>query len=152
MADFPGPSTDKDPTIRHRFNELPLHRALGIQLVESRPGFARIVIHTSPTTMGGVQGSVHGGVTAAMIDIACLAALSPMRQPGDIYNGTADLNITYLRPCLGAQLFAEATVIRKGRSLAVTEVSILDAEGRLCAKGRTIYALAREPGYQAGAR
>ena len=36
---------------------------------------------------------------------------------------------------------AEATVIRKGKTMAVTEVSILDEQGRLCAKGRTIYAI-----------
>ncbi len=139
-------STTPPPTIRRSFNEFPLHRLLGIELVESRPGFARIVINTNATTMGGVQGSVHGGITAAMIDIATLEALSLMRQPGDIYNGTADLNITYMRPCLGKRIYAEATVLRKGKSMAVSEVEILDESGRLCAKGRTIYALAREAG------
>ena len=78
-----------------------------------------------------------------MIDIATLAALSATRQPGDVFNGTADLNITYMRPALGANIYAEATVLRKGRSLSVTEVEILDDQGRLCAKGRTLYALKR---------
>lgn len=55
--------------------------------------------------------------------------------------GTADLNITYLRPALGDRVYAEATVLRRGRTMAVTEVSILDEAGRLCAKGRTIYAM-----------
>lgn len=130
-------------SIKREFDGFPLHKTLGIELVESRAGFARIVLHASTVTLGGVGGSVHGGLTAAMIDIATLAALSATRQPGDVFNGTADLNITYMRPALGANIYAEATVLRKGRSLSVTEVEILDDQGRLCAKGRTLYALKR---------
>lgn len=136
--------TDLTPTFaqdKRDFDSFPLHQALGLTLVEARPGFARIVLQTSRTTLGGIGGSVHGGITAAMIDMATLEALVPMRQDSDQFNGTADLNITYMRPALGAKIFAEATVIRKGRTMAVTEVSIIDEQGRLCAKGRTIYAI-----------
>jgi uncharacterized protein (TIGR00369 family) len=86
---------------------------------------------------------VHGGLLAAMVDIAMLEALFGMfdEDSGSRPNGTADLNITYLRPALGAKIYAEATVLRKGRSMAVSEVEILDEQGRLCAKGRTIYAI-----------
>ena len=133
-------------SVKREFDGFALHKALGIELVECRPGFARIVLHASTVTLGGVGGSVHGGLTAAMIDIATLAALSATRQPGEVFNGTADLNITYMRPALGANIYAEATVLRKGRSLSVTEVEILDDQGRLCAKGRTIYALKRADG------
>lgn len=136
--------TDLSPTFaqdKREFDSFPLHKALGLTLEEARPGFARIVLQTSKTTLGGIGGSVHGGITAAMIDMATLEALVPMRQPTDQFNGTADLNITYMRPALGAKIYAEATVIRKGKTMAVTEVSILDEQGRLCAKGRTIYAI-----------
>ena len=50
------------------------------------------------------------------------------------------LGITYLRQAQGKEIFAEARVIKRGRQLAVIEVEICDAEGRLCAKGRTLYA------------
>jgi len=123
------------------FNAVPLHRALGVTLEESRPGFARVAIATGPVTMGGVGGSVHGGVLAALVDIAMLAALGPTFTPDEQPAGTADLNITYLRPALTPKVFAEATVIKKGRSLAVTEVSIVDDNGTLCARGRTIYSI-----------
>ncbi|MCK9517963.1 MAG: PaaI family thioesterase [Dehalococcoidia bacterium] len=122
------------------FDEFPLHRTLGLKLEEARTGFARIRLDTSPLTLGGVGGSVHGGVLAAMVDIVMLRALFATIEPGDQPAGTADLDITYLRPALGKRIYAEATVLRKGRQLAVTEVSILDDSGKLCAKGRTIYA------------
>jgi acyl-coenzyme A thioesterase PaaI-like protein len=40
----------------------------------------------------------------------------------------------------GSGIFAEARVIKRGRQLAMIEVEITDAGGRLCAKGRTLYA------------
>ena len=63
-----------------------------------------------------------------------------MQRPGQEPAGTADLNITYLRPALGARIYAEGTVVKRGRQLAMIEVSILDEQDRLCAKGRTLYA------------
>ncbi|HEY5476957.1 MAG TPA: PaaI family thioesterase [Tepidiformaceae bacterium] len=135
------------PEARRGFNDYPLHRALGITLEEVRPGFARIAMKTSGLTLGGIGGSVHGGLLATMVDIVMLEALSATRQPGDQFAGTAELSISYLRPALGDRVFAEATVIKKGRSLAVAEVSIIDEQGRLCARGRTTYALrAANPG------
>lgn len=129
------------PNWRREFDDFPLHRALGITIDEVRPGFARVVLRTSALTLGGVGGSVHGGLLALLVDIAMLEALIPMFGPDERPAGTADLNITYLRPATGARITAEAAVLRKGRSLAVTEVSILNDEGQLCAKGRTIYSV-----------
>ena len=131
----------QDPgAVRRDFDQLPLHKLLGMTLGEVRPGFARVVLRTSTLTMGGVGGSVHGGLLAFLVDAATLEALFPMFSPDDRPAGTADLNITYLRPALGPQIVAEATVLRKGRQLAVAEVEI-SADGKLCAKGRAIYAL-----------
>jgi uncharacterized protein (TIGR00369 family) len=126
---------------QERFNALPLYKQLGLTLDEARPGFARVSMATSQLTLGGIGGSVHGGLLAALVDIAMLEAMFPSFLASDQPAGTADLNITYLRPALGAKVVAEATVLRKGKTLAVTEVAILDGEGNLCAKGRTIYVI-----------
>lgn len=132
--------------LKARFNAQALHRALGLELDDARNGFARIVLTTTEATLSGVGGSVHGGVLAAMVDIAMLQALIVSLEPNDIPNGTVDLDITYLRQAKGERITAEATFLRKGRTLAVAEVEILDPEGRLCAKGRTIYALKQRGG------
>ena len=139
MSQAPGTENGRD------FDQFLLHKTLGLTLEERRAGFARICLHTSALTLGGVGASVHGGLLAAMVDIAMLEALFPMFERSEQPSGTADLNITYLRPALGERIYAEATVLRKGRQLAVTEIVILDGEGRLCAKGRTIYALRPTP-------
>ena len=87
----------------------------------------------------GVDGA-FGGVLASMVDIAMLVAVFAELRPGEQPAGTAELGITYLRQAQGDEIFAEARVIKRGRQLAVIEVDIQDAEGRLCAKGRTLYA------------
>ncbi len=122
------------------FASHPLHRALGVRLEERREDFARISITPSAVTQGGVAGGLHGGILAALVDIAMLAALSTVQRPGQEPAGTADLNITYLRPAIGPRIFAEGTVVKRGRQLAMIEVSIIDEQDRLCAKGRTLYA------------
>lgn len=133
------------PKDKREFDEFPLHKVLGLTLEDLRAGYARICLSTSVVTLGGVGGSVHGGLLAAMVDIAMLEALVPLLRGGEKTAGTVDLNITYLRPALGTAVYAEATVLRKGRTTVVTEVSITGEGGKLCAKGRTIYALRQEP-------
>ena len=123
------------------FDRTMLHETLGITLEELRPGYARIRLKLAQVNIGGVGNSVHGGVLAAMVDIAMLRALVPLLRKTERAAGTVDLNITYLRPAVGDYIDAIAEVLRKGRTTAVTEVSIVDRAGRLCAKGRTIYAL-----------
>jgi len=128
-------------TALHNFNQVPLHRSMGLELEELRAGFARVAMQTSDFTQGGVGGSVHGGLLAALVDIAMLQAVATMFHNEEEPAGTADLSITYLRPAVGEKVFAEASVLRKGRQLAAIEVDILDFQGELCARGRTLYAL-----------
>ncbi len=137
MSDRPG-GADIEAFAR-QFAAHPLHKALGVRLEERHEDFARISITPSAVTQGGVAGGLHGGILAALVDIVMLAALSTVQRPGQEPAGTADLNITYLRPAIGPRIFAEGTVVKRGRQLAMIEVSILDGEDRLCAKGRTLY-------------
>ena len=123
-----------------QFDSMPFHQYLGLKLVEARPGFGKVALHRTATTPTGIGGSVHGGVLAAVVDIVMLVAvmsdLGENKQPA----GTADLGITYLRQAQGEVIYATANVIKSGRQLASIEVDITDAEGTLCAKGRTLYA------------
>ena len=127
-------------TFRRDFDGQPLQRLLGITLVERRRGFGRICLTRTSDTPRGIGGSVHGGVLAAMVDAAMLVAVFSDPRPDQQAAGTADLGITYLRPAHGLRVFADATVVKHGRQLAVIEVVITDDEGDLCAKGRVLYA------------
>ncbi|MBD3649406.1 MAG: PaaI family thioesterase [Pseudomonadales bacterium] len=125
---------------KREFDNQPLHKMLGISLLDRSPGYGKIRLTKDAGTPGGIGGSVHGGILAAMVDIAMLVAMFAEMREGEIPAGTADLNITYLRQAHGDEIIAEARVVKRGRQLSMVEVDITDSEGRLCARGRTLYA------------
>lgn len=133
-------ASDDFEAFRAHFDQEPFHRMLGITVLERRPGFGRICLTRTPETPTGIGGSVHGGVLASMVDIAMLVAVFADLGPDDQPAGTAELGISYLRQAQGKQILADATVIKRGRQLAMIEVEISGEDGRLCAKGRTLYA------------
>jgi uncharacterized protein (TIGR00369 family) len=84
-------------------------------------------------------GQYHGGAIAALIDTAgdfALAILLGGPVP------TIDLRIDYLRPAIGGELRAVATVRRAGRNVGVVDVDVTDPSGRLVAIGRGCYSMA----------
>ena len=117
----------------------PFHSLLGVQIIERGNGVARIKLPVTPRVQGGVAGSVHGGVISALVDIAALHAIRSTVRPGEAMAGTAELNVSYLRPAMSDSVFATARVLKKGRMLAVADVDITDAGNRLLAKGRVAY-------------
>jgi uncharacterized protein (TIGR00369 family) len=83
---------------------------------------------------------VHGGVLALIADAAALAAISTLIENTERAAGTAELNISYLRPAMGS-VVGEGRVLRKGRTLVVADVDLTDDQGKLLAKGRVSYAI-----------
>ncbi len=128
---------------RARWREQPFHRYLDVDLEEQSEGYSRIRMRTSERTLGGVGGSVHGGILATLVDIACINAVASTVKSDETMAGTAELNISYLRPALSAFVVAEGRVLKKGRSLVSVDVDCSDGEGRLFAKGRVLYAIRR---------
>ncbi len=122
------------------FDSMPYHKSMGITVLEQRPGFGKIVLRKDANTPGGIGGSVHGGILAAMVDIVMLVAIFAEMREGEQPAGTAELSITYLRQAHGENIYASANVIKRGRQLSLVEIDITDDEERLCARGRTLYA------------
>lgn len=78
-------------------------------------------------------GQYHGGVIAALIDVAGDFAIA-MSLGGGV--PTANFRIDYLRPAYDTALTATARVRRAGRTLAVVDIDVTDDSGRLLAVGR----------------
>ncbi len=123
------------------FADAPFHKYLGITIEEYRPDFARLRLKINEDTPTGIGGSVNGGVIATLIDIAVIPAVFAGIREGTMPAGTADLQVTYLRQSHGKWIDAEATVIKRGRQLCTIEVSVINDEGVLSARGRVLYAL-----------
>ena len=119
----------------------PYHALIGVELVERGEGAARIRLPVTEKVRGGVAGSVHGGVISSLVDIACIQAIATTVKRGEQMAGTAELNVSYLRPALGTAIFARAHLLKKGRTLAVVDVEITNEDDKLLAKGRVTYAL-----------
>jgi uncharacterized protein (TIGR00369 family) len=79
---------------------------------------------------------VHGGVVAALIDIAGHAAIASRLRHGA---ATIDLRVDYLRLATGAELRAVATVVKFGRTIGVVDVRIDDNRDKTVAIGRAAY-------------
>ena len=70
------------------------------------------------------SGTVHGGVTATVIDAASGFALrSTLDDPAAARLTTTDLNVRYLRPARG-DLRVTAEVVRAGGSIGVTRCEV----------------------------
>lgn len=82
------------------------------------------------------RGYTHGGVLAALIDLAADWAL--VKQTGRGVP-TIDLRVDYHRPAMRGDLVARGTVIRNGSQFATAEAQIFDQDGKLLASGRGTY-------------
>ena len=123
------------------FDSNPFHRYLGLTVAEQRKDYGRLRLQRTESTPTGIGGSVNGGVIATMIDMATIVAVFSDLAETAIPAGTADLAVTYLRQAHGAWVDAEAVVIKRGRQLCSVEVSVINDEDVLCARGRVLYAM-----------
>jgi len=79
---------------------------------------------------------VHGGAIASLIDIAGTFAIIAAVGHDVI---TVDLRVDYLRPVKSGDLVATARPVRVGRSLAVADVEVTGADGKIAAVGRGLF-------------
>jgi len=82
------------------------------------------------------RGYTHGGVLAALIDLAADWAM--VKQTGRGVP-TIDLRVDYHRAALRGDLVARGKVIRSGSQFATAEAQVFDADGKLLASGRGTY-------------
>ena len=113
----------------------------GARLIEIERGRTVFEMAITADTAGGANGGVHGGILASLADIGVVAAVLSTCRQGEQMRGTAELNISYLRPAVGRRIRVESLVIKKGRSLAVGDVELSNDRGALIAKARVTYAI-----------
>lgn len=128
----------------------PFHQWLGVTAVDAGPGRAVLEIPPKPDFVGNpFIPAVHGGITAALIDLAGGAALFVELQ---FPTPTIDMRVDYLRPAIaGKALRAEARVKRLGSTVAFVDVDVVQPTegetfrsgdaGKLVATGRCAYSV-----------
>ncbi len=125
----------------------PYLRSLGMMVLEAEVGRAKLSLpmagHLETFRVNGVM---HGGAVASLIDAAAGMALRTLKRPEEPpWRGTAtsDLNVSYLDAAM-SDLTAEARLLRGGRSLAFFQVDVRDASEKLVAVGRVTMFIRRE--------
>jgi uncharacterized protein (TIGR00369 family) len=125
--------------LRAEMERPPYHAVLRPQPVSADPQAGTVTIRLpyreefrrAPDAPG-----YHGGVIAALIDIAGHAAVAV--TVGRMVP-TIDLRIDFLRAPAGGDLMARGKLLRAGRSIARADVEILDDTNNVVAVGRGTY-------------
>ena len=114
---------------------------MGIEVVDVKDGWARLRVAIRDDLRNAPGAPVHGGVYAALVDASVGCALSTLHaeSAGGVGQTTVDLNVSYLGAARGDEIFAEATIVKRGRSLAFGEARVTDAAGTVLALGRATY-------------
>lgn len=81
-------------------------------------------------------GGVHGGWTATIMDSALACAVHTLLDRGEGYT-TAEFKVNLIRPITPdtGLVTCEGTVVHRGRTTAVSEARLTDANGKLLAFG-----------------
>ena len=103
----------------------------GMQIEDGAPGYARIRLVLTAAHLNAM-GFLMGGVVLTMADFSC--AVSSHFGPGAGQWVSADAQVSFLNPCQGKELVAEAVRIKGGKKLSWYEVAIRDELDTLVAK------------------
>jgi len=119
---------------------LPLNtmaQTLGYDVVEAERG--RVVITADPTDAYlNPWGTVHGGLTAAILDSCMGLAIQSTLEKG-VASTTLEFKISLVRAITleTGQIRAEGKVLNCGRRIGTAEGRVTDTNGRLLAHGTT---------------
>lgn len=119
---------------------LPLNtfaQTLGYDIVEAESGRVAITLHPTSAHLNP-WGTVHGGLTATILDSCMGLAIQSMLEQG-IGSTTLEFKISLVRAITleTGEIRADGTVLNCGRRVGTAEGRVTDAKGRLLAHGTT---------------
>ena len=144
MNDAPNRSmmSDRLEMMQARMLDKGFGKVLGPKLVELDEGFCRMALPWREDLSRG-DARVHGGVIAALIDKAgTTAAWAYTDIPEGTKGATVAMNVNFLEGAV-SDMMAEARTVRRGGSIVVVDVDVLNDQGGKVAKGLVTYKLSR---------
>lgn len=115
--------------VRDFLPKIPFNRLLGVKLTRvHRDGVTiKCALRHELTNSAGVA---HGGVAAAMADVAVGMAIN-RHFGGTRKITTVEMKISYFRPASKGQIFARSRLLRLGSTLGIGRVDLWDAKRSL---------------------
>ena len=123
--------------IREKFEINHFPQLLGIELDSIEPGRVRLSVEVRKELLQ-LQGVMHGGAIASLIDTAVAFAIVSTSEPQDSFT-TVEMKVNYLTAIREGRVTADARLIRDGRRIIVADCDVHDSKGRLAAKGLLTY-------------
>jgi uncharacterized protein (TIGR00369 family) len=109
--------------------KVPFNALLGIRLERLHRDGATVGCTLRDDLRNGT-GVAHGGVAAALADVAVAVAIL-RRVKGKRPITTVELKVNYLEPVMKGRIFARSRLLRVGSTLAVGSVELTDSKARL---------------------
>lgn len=116
-----------------------MHETLGIRALEVNADRVVLEMDVGPQ-VHQPMGLLHGGASAVMAESAASIGGFVNCSPDEYVVGV-DLNITHLRPMRTGVLRATAEPVRKGRTLHVWSIDLVDQDGKKIAVARCTLAV-----------
>ncbi len=121
-----------------RVNTSPYYNLLGFYAEELSEGYCRMRMPAAEK-LKQFQGHVHGGAIFSIADAAVAVALLGMCEPGEKVM-TVEAKLNHLAPVEDDEIYAEAKIIQKGKSVALGDVEVRRSrDNRIVAKGLVTY-------------
>jgi len=124
---------------------VPFNRYLGLRVARLGAGFCRLEVPFRPELVGDpFRPAIHGGVLSALIDTCGGTAVWSQVEAGDRVS-TVDLRVDYLRPGPLKDLACEASVVRIGNRVGVSDMRVfaIDDPDEIIATGKGVYSVKR---------
>ena len=122
--------------LRAREKSEPIASFLKMRLLELTPGYAKVAMKLGPEHLN-FNGLVFGGIIMAVADQTFAYAVNSISYP----SVASHFNIHFIAGAeAGDELTAECRVVKSGRRVAISEMTVTNQEGKLIAKatGTTI--------------
>jgi len=110
----------------------PVAQLIGFSLTTVGRGRARIEFDAGPQH-ANPRGTLHGGILCDIADAAMGLAYSTTLGESESFT-TLELKINFLKPVWNAKLTAEGKVVKRGRTIGLTECDVTDQKGSLVAR------------------
>ena len=130
-------------------NRCPYFSLLSMEIKELRWGSCLVEVKLGEKHLQPF-GKVHGGAIASVVDAAAFWAVFPQVEKG-LGLTTIEMKLNYLAPAQKGKLIARGRCLRMGKTIALGEVQVRNAEEVLIAHGTATMMVVPDlhiPGYE----
>lgn len=108
-------------------------RTIGMRVLKFDDGKATLSMKAG-RKFHNPMGTLHGGIMTDLADACMGIATMTTLADGESFT-TLELKMNFLRPVVEGELTASATVVHRGKAIAVTEVVVQNKAGKDVARG-----------------